>query len=553
MLFWSKSMVKPLSNVAGHCARTSLAVVLLGFSAPAWAAWWQVVVESSPTGLILHDAQVIPGMIKSPRTPGLVGAPALAEYRVDWLDGKKSTLKSTTAQLPLGIRAPKAETGEGACFNLSIPGQLVALRIEGPDEKTDPKYLRFSSPSLKSSRIVGLASSSLVSAEMELVRASPAPVPNAGPVGVTKVRNTGADSNRLVMVVLGDGYTAANLSAGTYNTHVNTLLNAFLTTSPWDAYFAVTNVYRISVESNESGADQDRNSGDPSVFRDTYLNSTFWTSGIERLLSINSTGRSRAISAANSLVGVGVWDSIFVLVNSTRYGGSGGSISVSSVHPAAPEVIIHEFGHTFAGLADEYTDAFPGFPAGDSEPNVDFDSSGPGLKWLPWVNSGTPLPTPDNSSFNNVVGAFQGARYLTSGIYRPWRNCKMRSLGVAFCPVCKEAHVQSVNSVIGLADAVLPFNFGTVTIAPGGTDFTLTPVPISSLTYQWSNNGSPIPGQTASTIRITPNMVAAGNSTLTATVTDSTPLVRLAPIARTTTWNIVNNNPAASVPNWKDY
>ena len=53
--------------------------------------------------------------------------------------------------------------------------------------------------------------------------------------------------------------------------------------------------------------------------------------------------------------------------------------------------MIHEFGHTFADLADEYTTAYPGYPPGDGEPNVDYDSSGAALKWLAWVDAGLPV------------------------------------------------------------------------------------------------------------------------------------------------------------------
>lgn len=57
------------------------------------------------------------------------------------------------------------------------------------------------------------------------------------------------------------------------------------------------------------------------------------------------------------------WDRILVLVNDITYGGSGGPLLGSSVHPQAPDIIRHEYGHSFTGLADEYDTPFPGFPA----------------------------------------------------------------------------------------------------------------------------------------------------------------------------------------------
>ncbi len=96
-----------------------------------------------------------------------------------------------------------------------------------------------------------------------------------------KVRDTGPDSNRLVIAVLGDGYTAADLATGAFDVHTNTLLTAFSNKSPFNVYFNATNVYRINVESNESGADEP--APGPGIFKDTYLNSSFWTGGTERL------------------------------------------------------------------------------------------------------------------------------------------------------------------------------------------------------------------------------------------------------------------------------
>ena len=101
---------------------------------------------------------------------------------------------------------------------------------------------------------------------------------------------------------------------------------------------------------------------------------------------------------------------------------------------------MHEFGHAFAGLADEYEE--PDNPLAllynlnvePWEPNittlVDFES-----KWADLVAPNTPIPTPNTNQYNNVVGAFEGGGYLTEGMYRPQRNCMMRNYA-PFCAVC---------------------------------------------------------------------------------------------------------------------
>ena len=121
---------------------------------------------------------------------------------------------------------------------------------------------------------------------------------------------------------------------------------------------------------------------------------------------------------------------------------------------SSSSVIVHEFGHAFAGLADEYEE--PDNPLAllynlnvePWEPNittlVDFES-----KWADLVAPTTPIPTPDNNQYNNTVGAFEGGGYLTQGMYRPQRNCMMRNYA-PFCAVCNrtieaviEAHSDS--------------------------------------------------------------------------------------------------------------
>jgi hypothetical protein len=460
-----------------------------------WASdtrYWQVVLSYTEDTIRIIEATPISSMSKTPVTPGLAGTPVKVEYAVDWLNGAGTLLTSSTEQLPLGYRT--APQDSAPCQIIIPESDLVILRIHGPEPTSAPASLRLSQ--LRLSRATG-APTVIPSVFQRNILNLPienftpaAPRPMAGPVGSAKIRDTGPDGNRMVIVVMGDGYTAADLATGAFTTAANSLVTAFLGKSPWDEAFSVANVYRIDVESNQSGADQDPQG----TFKDTYFNSSFWVAGIERLLAIDGTGQSRAIAAANSYVGAGMWDAIFILVNSTKYGGSGGFIAVSSVHPAASEVILHECGHTFAGLADEYTSPYPGYPPGDSEPNVDFDFSGPGLKWNIWVEPGTPLPTPQTSTYANKVGTFEGARYLTSGIYRPYLNCLMQQLNVPFCPICKEANLLTLlTETILLADTAIPWPSNqTFLLGSSPTAFSAIPLPMSSITSEWTINNQPL-------------------------------------------------------------
>jgi hypothetical protein len=500
--------------------------------------YWQVILSYDPTSLSLPQATPIPAMAKTPVTPGLDGAPVRITCNLEWLDAAGQVLSATVDAIPLGVRSAPAE---GAPCEMHIPEVgLIVLRLKGPESSARPSALRLTQAQVH--RKTGALSAIPTVFEQATVtlpiQQISAPLPKlAGPIGSTKVRDTGPDGNRMVVVVMGDGYTVADLGTGSFTNSTNSLVSAFLGRSPWDVAFGVANVYRIDVSSNQSGSDNDPFG----TLKDTYFNSSFWVSGIERLLAIDGTGYARAIAAADTYVGPGVWDAIFVLVNSTKYGGSGGSIAVSSVHPSANEIILHEYGHTYAGLADEYSDPYPGYPSGDPEPNVDFDFSGPGLKWSIWVEAGTPLPTPATPTYANTVGTFEGARYQTTGIYRPWLNCLMRSLGVGFCPVCKEAHLQTLFGEVSLVDTTSPPSATTVLIGNTPTNIVITPIPLTGLTYEWKLTGIVQP-ENGPTLPLTAERIYATlggpSGSLSGKVAFVSPLIRKFTVSRGINWAV---------------
>ncbi|MCC5877139.1 MAG: hypothetical protein JJU11_13040 [Candidatus Sumerlaeia bacterium] len=387
----------------------------------------QVVLVYDEKGIEVLDVAPIPSMSKEITAPGLVGAPALIRFDVDWLDGNGKSMGGTVTEVPLVMRAPMGMEEAGPCQALIMTNGLVVLRMDGPDDSGKSATLR-----LYNGRPLGRLGEKQAWPEpfqqdrIDLVLPlEPPGESKEGPIGHDKVHDSGPDGNRFVFVILGDGYTQENLDAGIFDEHVEVFLEALRGREPWGDYMNLVNVYQINVVSNEEGADNIDGPDGPLV--DTYFNTAFWSEGIERLLAPNIQGWGRAALAANQTVGVGMWDQIVLLVNTTKYGGSGGNLAVGTANEWAPEIILHELGHSVAGLADEYSTPYPGYPPGDREPNVSFAPSGAGLKWLPWVEEGTPLPTPDTEEFNEVVGSFEGARYLEEGIYRPWRSCLMRT------------------------------------------------------------------------------------------------------------------------------
>jgi hypothetical protein len=498
---------------------------------------WQLVFRYDAGSLQLLNVDPIAKTGKTITTPGLNSAPLRVAYRCDWLDAAGQTVFTSSTELPIGIRVPMGDSLPCRWF---VPEEgIVVVRLAGPDPSKTGESIRLSQTGVVNRVSADVNLPAPFRKEQQSFSTSSAinkAAPAVGPVNVAKIRDTGPDANRLVIVVLGDGYTADDLATGAFATATATLGSAIEAKSPWDVLFEATNMYRIDIESNESGADNEIQG----VYKDTYLNSSFWVNNIERLLALTGDGYYKAVQAANAQVGVGVWDIILVLVNSTKYGGSGGSVAVSSVNSSAPEIVIHELGHTVAGLADEYETPYPGYPAGDFEPNVDYNYSGASLKWLAWVDAGTPLPTPEYSPYLTAVGAFEGARYLSTGIYRPWFNCEMRSLNRPFCPVCKEAHILSFTETVSLTDSQSPASGVATDIDSAGATFTVVPVPLDGLEYVWSLDDVPLEGATTSTFILTPDLMTKLRQTLELTVILNTPLVRATTISKSYSWPVTD-------------
>jgi hypothetical protein len=515
-----------------------VALLPLMVVADATPQYWQLVFAYDQSTLSVSQASPIAPMAKTPRTPGLEGAPVRVPYDLDWLDMSGHLLASAAFEMPIGLRS--APTDSQPCW-ITIPEQgLIVVRLAGPAPSAAPSVVRLTRQSLRRP-ISPALSVPLVFEQASLV----APIQQinngsnrllAGPVGSAKIRDTGPDGNRMVVVVMGDGYTATDLGTGAFATQTNNLVTAFLNKSPWDVGFGVANVYRIDVTSNQSGSDNDPFG----TYKDTYFNSTFYTSDIARLLTIDGTGYSRAISAADTYAGAGVWDAIFVLVNSTTYGGSGGAIAVSSVHPSASEIILHEYGHSYAGLADEYSDPYPGYPPGDWEPNVDFDYQRSLLKWAVWVEKFVPLPTPQTSEWATYVGAFEGARYQPTGIYRPYLTCLMRQLSVPYCPVCKEACMQSLFAEVALTDSTFPPSSTTRIVGSSPVSFRVKPIPLTGMTYEWKLAGLVLDGQTGSSVSLTStqmySVMSGASGTLTVRLGYPSALIRQSTVSQTVGW-----------------
>jgi hypothetical protein len=268
-------------------------------------------------------------------------------------------------------------------------------------------------------------------------------------VGVTKIMDHGPDNARWNLVIMGDGYQAAQLAK--YQNDVQGFVKTLFATPPFDSLQAAINVHRVDVSSTDSGADDPAACGGAGTTARTYFDASFCNGGIRRLLEVNN---STALAVAANQVPP--FHMAMVIVNSTVYGGSGGSVATFSLAASANEIGLHEMGHTAFGFADEYeywagcgvdTDRNRHPASEPVAPNVTINADRATIKWQDLIVATTAMPTTANTNcavcdpqFNPVsastVGAFEGAHYYHCGAYRPQYTCRMRALNNPYCAVC---------------------------------------------------------------------------------------------------------------------
>jgi len=256
------------------------------------------------------------------------------------------------------------------------------------------------------------------------------------------VQVTGSPAQKVDIVILPEGYTKAEM--GKFIDDCRKFVKNFFTFAPYTDNRDKFNFRAVLAPSKDSGTDIPAEG----VWKSTILNTSYYTFNSERYLMTMDDKSVRDL-AANA-----PYDQIYILVNSKKYGGGAifnyYNVAVNSNVKAA-KILIHEFGHGFAGLADEYYDdqtaygKFYNLNIEPWEPNITtlqhFDK-----KWKHLVKPATPIPTPAKKKYRNTVGAFEGGGYEPKGMYRPKQDCLMKTFkGVRFCPACQEAIQRMIN------------------------------------------------------------------------------------------------------------
>ncbi|MBP3357144.1 MAG: IgA Peptidase M64 [Rikenellaceae bacterium] len=243
------------------------------------------------------------------------------------------------------------------------------------------------------------------------------------------------DCRRAIDVaIVAEGYTEAE--AERFYADAQSACDHIFAHEPFASYRDRFNVVAVAAPSADSGVSVPRDG----IWRSTAVGSHFDTFYSDRYLTTGDVHRLHTL-----LEGI-PYEHIVILANTDTYGGGGiyNSYTLTTAHhPQFAPVVVHEFGHSFGGLADEYyyendvmSDTYPT----DTEPweqNIttlkDFAS-----KWQDMLAPGTPVPTPAADTLE--VAVYEGAAYSFKGLYRPAHDCRMHTNSApGFCPVCRRA------------------------------------------------------------------------------------------------------------------
>jgi hypothetical protein len=302
----------------------------------------------------------------------------------------------------------------------------------------------------------------------------------ASPGTLLALHQMGEPQTKVNLLMLGDGYTAAE--RGKFEKDAKRAVDILFSRSPFKEHRNDFNVWGLCPAAAESGVSRPSTG----VYRNSPIGTSYDTFASERYLM---TTNNRALREAASYA---PYEFIEILVNADTYGGGGifnlyATVAIDSQW--APYLFIHEFGHHFAGLADEYYTSDVAFESKVQriepwEPNATALLDPATLKWKDLVEPGTPLPTtwrkaefetyeqdiqaerrkiraenrPESEmnalfekekkhedellgtdKYSDRVGAFEGANYEARGYYRSQENCMMFTRYEKFCAVCRRA------------------------------------------------------------------------------------------------------------------
>lgn len=268
----------------------------------------------------------------------------------------------------------------------------------------------------------------------------------ATPFKYQKILGDNMPDKAVDVAFIAEGYSKEQMPK--FRKDAQRIAENILSFEPFKSRRADFNFYAIEAISSESGTDIPGKG----IYKNTACNFSFFTFDSERYLTTSD------LKSLHDYAALVPYDHIYVIVNTQKYGGGGFYnyyCSTMSDHELTPNVATHEFGHSFAGLADEYYT--PSIAYGDFynlkvepwEPNittlVNFKA-----KWKSLLEESIPIPTERKEENKNKLGVYEGGGYSAKGIYSPVMNCMMKTNEIKhFCPVCHKAIEDMIDFTIG--------------------------------------------------------------------------------------------------------
>jgi hypothetical protein len=403
----------------------------------------------------------------------------LGKYRFEVVD--RSTRNVLYSRGFASIYGEWETTGEAAEGNRTFSESLRFPMPDAPVQVTISKRDR-------ANDFVEVWSVVVDPSDMLVDRSAP---PSAGPL--IRLQDSGPPAEKVDFLILGDGYTAAERAK--CEADARRLMELLFEAEPFHSRRADFNVWGLCPEAAESGISRPSQG----IHRRSPAGATYDAFRSERyvLTFDNRAWRDLASQAP--------YEFVEIVTNTRTYGGGGifgqfATVAADSFW--APYIFVHEFGHHFAALADEYYTSDVAYEAAAErlepwEPNVTALHDPERLKWRDLVEAGTPLPTPWRKQefeefardiqaerrkiraenrpedemdalllrqrereeaelgaerFAGRVGAFEGANYEAQGYYRPQADCKMFTRDrVPFCAVCRHAIERVIDLYAGAA------------------------------------------------------------------------------------------------------
>lgn len=303
--------------------------------------------------------------------------------------------------------------------------------------------------------------------------------PSPVAVGSVPLHKSGASDNRLDLVLMGDGYTEAEL--GLWESDAALVAETLLGAEPFTSLSDFINITRVDAVSAESGVSFDCVDDDCRM-KETAFGTVFAIEAVNRMLGTDyrttPVFQLEQWEVARAAATV-PWDMVLLVANAEHDAGFAVHYATVSHHDAWEQTAVHELGHTIGLLGDEYTsdDCVRSNSLGLPDNITDDPENVP---WSAWVEAGTPLPTPDERDWREVVGAFSPA-YNCEDLYRPAHTCRMEDSDEPFCPVCTELLVRRVMRFADPVDAIVEGKEGELTLES----------PWSDLEVAWALDGVP--------------------------------------------------------------